>query len=184
MVVQYANNITESIRNYVSGKLISLKVDIATRLNRSIFGINIQYIKNGELHIKTLEMPELLSLHTSEYLKEMVGKVVYIFEDLLTVIFIFYKLLLHHFNIIYFIFKLLNILKKYKIKLSPVYSVSCDNGRNMVKMVDFMNEHEIEIDELDGFDDEIEEQDEVDDFNGKYLQFKKIKFFLSWKYYL
>lgn len=45
-----------------------------TRLNRSILGINIQYIKDGKLNMKTLGMPELLNRHSSEYLKEVVSK--------------------------------------------------------------------------------------------------------------
>lgn len=41
-----ANNIREMIKNETKIKLVSIKFDCATRHQRSILGINIQYIKN------------------------------------------------------------------------------------------------------------------------------------------
>lgn len=67
-----AENIVKNIKYDVIGKLISIKVDCVTRLNRSILGVNVQYIIDGKLYIKTLGMPELLSRHSSDYLKEIV----------------------------------------------------------------------------------------------------------------
>ncbi len=34
-----------TIREETKGKMVSVKMDCATRLNRSIYGINLQYIK-------------------------------------------------------------------------------------------------------------------------------------------
>lgn len=58
----------------IKNKVISLKVDCVTRMNRSIIGVNIQYLKDTELNIKTVGMTELSERHTPEYLKEIVSK--------------------------------------------------------------------------------------------------------------
>lgn len=47
-------NIREEIKRRVSNKMISLKVDIATRMDKSILGINIQYIKDFKICINTI----------------------------------------------------------------------------------------------------------------------------------
>lgn len=49
--------------------------------------------------------------------------------------------------------KLVNILKKYNINNSQIYSITCDNGANLLKMVRILNDTSIkrpdEIDECD-----------------------------------
>jgi len=42
-----AENIVKNIKYDVIGNLISIKVDCVTRLNRSILGVNVQYIKDA-----------------------------------------------------------------------------------------------------------------------------------------
>ncbi|XP_050063380.1 uncharacterized protein LOC126552698 [Aphis gossypii] len=120
-VKEHASEIVKNIKLDVYKRLVSLKVDCVTRLNRSIIGVNVQYIKDDKLNIKTLGMTELSEKHTSEYLKKV----------------------------------LINILKKYDIDNRQVYSITCDNGRNIVKMVkifndanedDILNEDDIEAD--------------------------------------
>ena len=44
-----ANLYIDAIRKEVQGKIISLKIDSATRLERSILAINIQYEKNNKI---------------------------------------------------------------------------------------------------------------------------------------
>lgn len=67
------NQIIKSISEEVKGKLISLKLDCVTRHNRSILGINVQYMdKNDEVVLKTLAMTQLDVKHTSENLKHAV----------------------------------------------------------------------------------------------------------------
>ncbi|KAF0682261.1 zinc finger BED domain-containing protein RICESLEEPER 1-like isoform X1, partial [Aphis craccivora] len=112
-VKEHASEIIKNIKLDVYKRLVSLKVDCVTRLNRSIIGVNVQYIKDDKLNIKTLGMTELSEKHTSEYLKKV----------------------------------LINILKKYDIDNRQVYSITCDNGRNIVKMVKIFN---------DGNEDDIE----------------------------
>ncbi|KAE9528693.1 hypothetical protein AGLY_012268, partial [Aphis glycines] len=120
-VKEHASEIVKNIKLDVYKRLVSLKVDCVTRLNRSIIGVNVQYIKDDKLNIKILGMTELSEKHTSEYLKKV----------------------------------LINILKKYDIDNRQVYSIICDNGRNIVKMVkifndanedDILNEDDIEAD--------------------------------------
>jgi len=54
--------------------MVSLKVDVVTRHNRSFLGINVQYMFGDTmcLKIKILSIGEVLGGHTSENLKTMV----------------------------------------------------------------------------------------------------------------
>jgi len=67
------NNIVDNITKDLSRKLVFLKIDCVTRLNRSILGINCQYINDGKIKIVTLGMAELLDRHTGDYLKQEVS---------------------------------------------------------------------------------------------------------------
>lgn len=53
------SKIKKLISKTVNKKMISLKVDIATRLEKSILGINIQYIKDFKICINTISMIQL-----------------------------------------------------------------------------------------------------------------------------
>lgn len=66
-----ATQIREEIKNAVKGRGLSVQLDIATRLNRSIFGIDIQYIANKEVVIHNIGMIELEKAHTSNYLSQV-----------------------------------------------------------------------------------------------------------------
>ena len=68
LIKEKANKIRENIILEVENKMVSLKLDCATRLNRSILGINIQFIKEERIVVRTLSMLELNSKHTAEYL--------------------------------------------------------------------------------------------------------------------
>ena len=67
-----SNVIISNIKNDIKKQLISLKIDSVKRHNRSILGINIQYIKDGKISLKTLAMVELFDKHTAENLKQSV----------------------------------------------------------------------------------------------------------------
>ncbi|KAL5234480.1 hypothetical protein ACI65C_001890 [Semiaphis heraclei] len=62
------NEITENIKN----SLVSLKIDCVKRHNRSIMGVNIQFIKNMNVCLATLAMREINEQHTAQNLKKMV----------------------------------------------------------------------------------------------------------------
>ncbi|XP_043464663.1 zinc finger BED domain-containing protein 4-like [Leptopilina heterotoma] len=95
--------------------LISMKVDIASRHNRSFFGLNIQFVKDGALHLRTLAVRELFSSHTSENLKIVVNE----------------------------------ILSNYNIFNDRIYTFTSDNGRNMVKLGELLQETQVEEDSVD-----------------------------------
>lgn len=65
-----ANNIKESISKCINKKMICLKIDVATRMDKSILGINIQYIKESKIVINTIGMIQLRKRHKSQFLKE------------------------------------------------------------------------------------------------------------------
>lgn len=64
-----ANDLRKQIADETRGKLICLKTDTATRLDRSLMGINIQYVHNGKLMLRTLAVKELFKSHTADNLR-------------------------------------------------------------------------------------------------------------------
>ena len=70
-----ASKIKKEIKEDIREKFISLKIDIATRMDRAILGINIQLIKNGNLTLRTIAMNELTHRYTTEYIKNTVAEV-------------------------------------------------------------------------------------------------------------
>lgn len=63
-----AGKIRERIRNEVKGKVVSLLIDGATRNNRSLLAVSIQYIINGKVKVVPIGVKELLQRHTAIYL--------------------------------------------------------------------------------------------------------------------
>ncbi|XP_060665607.1 uncharacterized protein LOC132797866 [Drosophila nasuta] len=102
--------VKENIRALAKGKLVSLKIDVATRMDKAILGINLQMIHASlaktEIVVKTLGMIELGESHTGIYMKN----------------------------------KILEILDDYDISLDQIYSITSDNGRNMIKAVQVLND--------------------------------------------
>ncbi|XP_062538921.1 uncharacterized protein LOC134207217 [Armigeres subalbatus] len=93
-----AQNIKKIIRSEVSEKIICLKVDAASKLYRSVLGVNCQYMLDGVI--------ELFERHTGENLCKEVFK----------------------------------LTTEYGIQKSQIFSVTVDNGANMIKMIKSMNE--------------------------------------------
>lgn len=118
-IMEYITNIFETdkqkLKRDICKQMISLKIDAATRLNRSMLGINVQFVKNEKIIIKTLAMTEMTVSHTSQNLKE----------------------------------EILKSLENYNIKLEQVYSITSDNGRNMIKAVHLLNDNEENENSLD-----------------------------------
>nr|XP_018908556.1 PREDICTED: uncharacterized protein LOC109038074 [Bemisia tabaci] len=56
-------------------KVLSLKVDGVSRLNRCFLGVNVQYIDKGQVCIRTLGVPELTGRHTRENLRDVIIEV-------------------------------------------------------------------------------------------------------------
>lgn len=66
-----AVKVRDKIRDEVSGQKLCVMADIGSKNNRSIFGISIQYIIDGELHIRSVSMIELLKSHTGNHLAQV-----------------------------------------------------------------------------------------------------------------
>ena len=99
MIPLEAARIRESLCTELENKIISLKVDCAKRLNRSLLGINVQFVKEGKIQLRTLAMREVTVKHTGEHLKEM----------------------------------MISILRNYSILLKHIYTITVDNGANIVR---------------------------------------------------
>lgn len=74
-IIKFSNNLKKEITEECRGRLLSLKIDGATRQNLSVLGVNVQYIKNKTVIIQTLAIKELKKSHTSEYIKAMIIEV-------------------------------------------------------------------------------------------------------------
>lgn len=83
------------------GKLVSLALDIVTKYGRSFLGVNVQYVLDEELTLRTLGVIAMNKSHTGVYICEMV----------------------------------LDILKDYQIDIRQLYSITTDNGKNVVKSI-------------------------------------------------
>ena len=71
-VLLQANQLRQQIAAGVEGKHICLKVDIASRNERGFLGINIQYIQEGCLRLRTLAVKELFERHTGNEIKRCI----------------------------------------------------------------------------------------------------------------
>lgn len=67
-----AGQIFQQIKSDVRNAFVSIMVDGATKYNRSILGINIQYIVNGHHILRCIGMINLTAGHTAEYLKTQI----------------------------------------------------------------------------------------------------------------
>lgn len=60
-----ATKLRETIIEEVKHGMVSVKVDGVTRLDRSFLGINIQYVKNAKIMLRTVALKEI-SQHTGK----------------------------------------------------------------------------------------------------------------------
>lgn len=117
-----ANEVKNVIIGEIRNKFISLKIDSASRLGRSVIGINAQYICNGKIHLRTLAMYEVDDRQTANYIKNVI----------------------------------IEVIQSYDININQVYSVTSDNGRNMIKAAELLR-NEFEVSDLEEVEDEINE---------------------------
>ncbi|XP_054745834.1 uncharacterized protein LOC129250223 [Anastrepha obliqua] len=98
------------LKALVKDKLVSLKIDVATRMDKSILGVNLQLIDASlyttEIVVKTLGMIQLADSHAGVYIKQ----------------------------------KILKILMDYEIKVEQIFNITSENGRNMIKAVQVLND--------------------------------------------
>lgn len=55
--------------------MVSLMIDIATRYNRSVLGVSISYIHDGQICIRTIGLHVLKASHTGKYIKDLLIKI-------------------------------------------------------------------------------------------------------------
>ncbi|XP_055525420.1 uncharacterized protein LOC129718564 [Wyeomyia smithii] len=67
-----ADRVRQAIRNEMRGRLVSLKIDSASRHDRSVLGINVQYSQSDEVVIRTLAMLEVTERQTAVFLKNKI----------------------------------------------------------------------------------------------------------------
>ncbi|CAH0563039.1 unnamed protein product [Brassicogethes aeneus] len=80
-VFEEAERITSEIKKEVQEtKLVSVKVDIASRHGRSFLGLNLQFISREKLSIRTLGVEEITEKHSGENLKNLMFKIFDSFE--------------------------------------------------------------------------------------------------------
>jgi hypothetical protein len=84
-IVNFISSTAKCIRDKISAevkhKLVSIKIDIASRLNRSVLGVNVQFFceTRKKLIIRTLGIIELNRSHTAVYLKSELKKLLAVF---------------------------------------------------------------------------------------------------------
>lgn len=71
-VNECAKKLRDRIKKEIEDKVVSLMLDVATRLNRSILGISLQTILNGEIIVRTIGMERIRVRHTAINIKTMV----------------------------------------------------------------------------------------------------------------
>ncbi|XP_021694276.1 uncharacterized protein LOC110674301 [Aedes aegypti] len=64
-----ANRIRTALSSEMKHKLLSLKVDSASRYHRHVLGINVQFVLDGKFVIRTLGMVEIRERQTAAFLK-------------------------------------------------------------------------------------------------------------------
>lgn len=71
-ITQVARKIQECIKEEVHGRFLALMLDIGSKNNRSILGINIQFVDDdGNVQIRSIGMIKLEKSHTGSYLTEV-----------------------------------------------------------------------------------------------------------------
>lgn len=70
-----AELLRKEIREEVAGRLVSLKTDTVTRMDRHLLGVNIQFIQDGQIRLRNLAIKEIFDSHTGENLKKELDEV-------------------------------------------------------------------------------------------------------------
>lgn len=128
-VLRCGKQMREIVSAKLQNRMICLKMDSATRHQRNVLGINVQYIdEQNKIQIHTLAMLTIEKRQTAENLK----------------------------------IEVLKVLDLYNIKLWQIYSVTVDNGANMLKSVELLKTLLNELLNLDDEDENISGDTEAD----------------------
>ena len=58
-IIKQTNELRQVLRKQLENRFVSLKVDGAKRLFRSVVGINVQYVEDGKVQLHNLSSVEL-----------------------------------------------------------------------------------------------------------------------------
>lgn len=142
MIEPTAESVKKAIIKEVKNKFLSLKVDAATRLSRSFLGINIQFIKDDKIVLRTLAVRELKEAHTGAYLKSVI----------------------------------IDVLNSFEIKLKQIFTITSDNGANMLKCVDLIsNELNLTNQHIEEIFGNVEEDVSDSVMDGLFEAFKQLE---------
>jgi hypothetical protein len=72
----FSDQVREAVKKELEGRIVSLKADIVSKYGQSVLGLNVQFVGDGELKIRTLGMVSLEERHTGEYIAEIVQKTI------------------------------------------------------------------------------------------------------------
>lgn len=65
---EVVHKVENQIMHEISGKMVCIKADTASRKGRCVLGINVQFIENGRVVVRTLAMVERVGRNTAENL--------------------------------------------------------------------------------------------------------------------
>lgn len=102
LIKEKAERLQKQIIDETKGRYVFVMIDIASRLNRSILGVNIRYMNTSTRFVmRTIGMKCLRISHNGENIRDMV----------------------------------LEILAKYGITKTMIFSITSDNGLNLIKAI-------------------------------------------------
>lgn len=70
-VTEISGMVKKSIENELNGKSVSFSMDSASRHHRSILGVTVQFVEDGEIKLRTLLMQKITARHTAKTLSKM-----------------------------------------------------------------------------------------------------------------
>lgn len=67
--------INKVIKTETKKKMVSMMIDIATRYNRSVLGVSISYIHDGQICVRTIGLHVLKASHTGKYIRDLLKQI-------------------------------------------------------------------------------------------------------------
>jgi hypothetical protein len=130
------------ISHEVKDSLVSLMVDIRSKRGKAILGMQIQYVVDDQIKIRTIGMIRMLRPHTGAYIAELIE----------------------------------SKLKDYNISLDQIYSLTTDNGANMLKAVSLVGHSVRDLVSLEEVLAEIDDELQIDptELESLYCEFADI----------
>ncbi|CAH0384066.1 unnamed protein product [Bemisia tabaci] len=80
LIPEKAEAIRQELREELKGRRCSLKIDGVSRLNRCFLGINVQFVRDAKLCIRTLAVTEILTTHTAEAIRDIILETLEVYD--------------------------------------------------------------------------------------------------------